>query len=278
MKLFTNLFILTSLLAIACGPTKNDPLQKYKHLNLTKDTPSTTQKVEFKYQPQYIKGDTITKYVGVPVTTTVSNQVLVYVNNCPPEIINEGETPADCAKRLTEYVPQISLDGPVFEVKAYSDEQMLQEASVIFKEGQETTYYVVGKVLYKSIVNFELTFDNLPVGSKVEEIETTDDDNIAKYKITWKPGLELIKGDKISEQSSLATTLTNIEYKDSAQNNYLMETTFSYVSKSTEVPMLLLSSEISDLTAEESTTAEAQTSTTETTVPKTTSSDSGGRR
>lgn len=250
MKLVTNLFIVSSLFVVACGPTKNDPLQKYKHLNLAKDQPTTSQKVVYKYQDKYIKGDKEIVYVPVPVATPVNNQVLVYVNNCPEGIAKEGESLSDCAKRLTDYTPQISLNGPVFEVKAYSDQNLQNEATVIFKEGQETSYFLVAKILYKSLVNFELNFENLPVGATAEEVESPEDDNLVKYKITWKPGMDVLKGDKVSETSSISTTLTNIEYKDTAENNYIMQITMNEIAKSMDVPVVLVSSEVSELQEE----------------------------
>ncbi|MBY0384221.1 hypothetical protein K2X05_03605, partial [bacterium] len=131
MKLFTNLFIVTSLLAVACGPTKNDPLENYKHLNLSKEAQSAPQKVEYKL---------MTEIKEVPVTETK----YVNVETKVPVIIEKPVYLATNAE--VEQAKQISIDGSVYEVKSYSDAGLQKEEALIFIEGQEATYYLQTKV------------------------------------------------------------------------------------------------------------------------------------
>lgn len=254
MKLFTNLFILTSLFTVACGPTKNDPLENYKHLNLSKEAQSAPQKVDYKLVTQIKEVPvTETKYIKEEIKVPVVQEKAVYLVNCPSDLLKESEgNYRQCLENLKTTAEQISIDGPVYEVKSYSDAGLQKEEALIFTEGQESTYYLETKVLYRSKVNFSINIEDQPTNADISEVSKKE--NSVVYKITWKPQ-DVLKNGSTEEKALFKVTLTDLEFTDAnAKNNEVMRVTFEAISKITEKEITVIKKEDAKVSTQPSTT------------------------
>lgn len=249
-----NALLLTIGLAAAlsaCGPSKNDPLEKYKGLNLSSEAQSAPEKVVYKYQDKPVKGDKEIVYVPIYVEKAVEKQVAVYINNCPQaDAQKDSDLFKKCQERLMAKTKLISIDGAVYEIKSYEDPAFSKEASLIFKEDEEKTYYIQAKILYKTDIQFHLLTQGLPKEAKIETL--AEETNKVQLKITWKPSLNAVPDGAPAAQDSLSVTLTDIQYVDAdADNNYIMKLTMDAYSKTKDLDITVLSSESTKLTPED---------------------------
>lgn len=224
MKLFTNLFIIASLLTVACGPTKNDPLENYKHLNLSKDAQSAPQKV---------------KVVEVNSTTEVPVIVTEYVNTETkvPVII---EKPVPFATQAdVEKFKQIFVEGPVYEVKSFSDVGLLKEEALIFIEGKTATYYLQTSILAKGCTaDFNVSIEDLP--GDVSVSDPIKKENSIVYKITWTPK-NVLQNNSNEEKAPFKVTIQeDLKFSCTDEtNNKIAKTTFDALTKTTEKEVIV---------------------------------------
>jgi hypothetical protein len=239
-KTITMFFMLGSLLVAACGPTKNDPLEKYRQLKLTQE-PQTNPTKEV---PFFLTND---KEKVVLQRTTITEGTLVtekpvYILNCPDYLKEKEEDYRACLDRITGKANQISLNGALYEIKVFSDNKFEKPSPLIFLEGRETTYYVQAKILYAADVKFNLDFEQLPETAVKEMI--VNKTNLVQYKITWKPQSGIVKKDEIEEKDLIKVTLKDIEFIDSDKtSNHVVALTFDAISKTQELEIAVLRTE-----------------------------------
>lgn len=262
MKMMTGLFIVGSLMTVACGPTKNNPLENYKHLNLSEQAQASTQKVKYELIKETKEIPVIkTEYVEVKTEVPVIQEKAVYIINCPETLLKESEDNYKaCLENLKSTAEQISINGPVYEVKTYSDAQLQKQEAMIFTEGQESTYYISAKNLFKSNINFNLLIEDYPQDAVVTKIQ--EKTNEAKYKITWTPKKGIVKAGETEARAMIRATLENIQFVDSSEAvNEIMRITFDAVSKTSEKEIIVVkeSPKKSPTTAQTQNTKPAQT-------------------
>jgi hypothetical protein len=268
MKIVISLITVLSLLT-ACGPTKNNPLENYKNLNLSAEAQSAPQKVDYKLVTETKEIPVIQeKIVEVTVERPVIQQQAVYIMNCPASLLQENEgNYRQCLENLVKTSQQISVDGIPYEVKTYSDAGLLKEEAMIFTEGVESSYYINAKVLYRSKVRFDLLVEDQPTTATITEIANID--NSVTYKITWKPQ-GVIEEGTTEDRGTIKVSLTELEYIDaSAYNNNIMQITFDAISKTMTKEILVKKAGATTSTTGTSTpTTGATAPTNEITTPK----------
>ncbi len=238
MKIVITLITVLSLLT-ACGPTKNNPLENYKQLNLSAEAQSAPQKVEYQLVTETKEIPVIQeKIVEVTVERPVEIQKAIYIFNCPESLLQENEgNYRQCLENLVKTSQEIAVDGIPYEVKTYSDAGLLKEEAMIFTEGVESSYYINAKVLYRSKVRFDLTVEDQPTAATVTQIANID--NSVTYKITWKPQ-GVIEAGTTEDRGNIKITLTDLQYIDaSAYNNNIMQITFDAISKTISKEILV---------------------------------------
>ncbi len=268
MKLVISLIAVLSLIT-ACGPTKNNPLENYKQLNLSAEAQSAPQKVEYQLVTETKEIPVIQeKIVEVTVERPVEIQKAIYIFNCPESLLQENEgNYRQCLENLVKTSQQLSIDGIPYEVKTYSDSALLKEEAMIFTEGVESSYYINAKVLFRSKVRFDLTVEDQPTAATVTQIANID--NSVTYKITWKPQ-GVIEAGTTEDRGNIKITLTELQYTDaSAYNNNIMQITFDAISKTITKEILVKKAGTTTSTnSATAPTAGAATPTTDITTPK----------
>ncbi len=239
MKTITSLLIVGSLMTVACGPTKNNPLENYKHLNLSENAQNAGQNVKY----LSVKGDDVvlktTEYVEVKTEVPVIQEKAVYIVDCPESLLkeNEGSYKA-CRDSLKVTADQISIDGPVYEIKTYSDVKLQKQEALIFTEGQESTYYISAKNLFKADVKFSLNIEDYPQNALVSKVSEKTNESL--YKITWTPSKGLVKAGETDSRAMIKASLEDIQYVDASENkNYVMKITFDAISKVSEKEIIV---------------------------------------
>lgn len=243
MKFIVVIFSIMSLLTVACGPTKNNPLENYKHLNLSAEAQSAPQRVEYQLVTETKEVPVIQeRVVEVEVERPVIQQQAVYIMNCPTALLQENAgNYRQCLENLVKTSEQVSVNGIPYEVKTYSNAGLTNEEALIFTEGVESSYYINAKVLYRSKVRFDLLIEDLPTSATVTEIANIE--NSVTYKITWKPQ-GVIENGATEDRGTIKITLNELQYTDaSAYNNEIMKITFDAISKTSSKEILVKKAE-----------------------------------
>ena len=178
------------------------------------------------------------KIVNTETKVAVIQEKPVYIINCPETLLKENEgNYRQCLENLKKTAEQLSVDCSPYEIKSYSDSKLQKEEAMIFTQGQESTYYINAKVLYRSVVQFDLLMEDTPTDAKI--LLVSKNNNSVTYKIIWKPS-NVIKSGSDEEKATMKVTLTDLSFKDASEyNNNIMSITFEAISKTMEKDIIV---------------------------------------
>ena len=218
--------ILAGLQAIACGPTKQDPLEDYRGLQLS-STPQPQQKISFEYVEKQVPGPEINNYVPVTTERAVTVEKLVIV----PE-------------QLQPVVSEITVSEYPILISTTNDKVNRTNNMVFFFEGIESTSCIQVKINFNSAVTFDLDIQGIPENMIKTREQMTDNSayatNTVKYCLKWLAPAGIIAQDATFSEDKITVTIKDLRFTDVDQNkNRAMEMIFNQVSKGRDIPVMI---------------------------------------
>ncbi len=226
VSLMYTLFILVGLQLVACGPTKQDPLEDYKSLELS-ENPQPQEKVVYQYVDKEVSGAVVNNYVPVAteVGVTVEKVVTFYMQD-------------------QQVVEEITISDYPILVSTTNDKVKRTNNFLYFFEESESTSCIEVKINYNSAVTFDYDINGLP-GNLIptREASTSSSEyagNSVKYCMKYAAPTGLIGSDVTYIESKVNVAIKDLKFTDQDQDkNKAMETIFNQLSKNRDVPLMI---------------------------------------
>ncbi|MBY0315213.1 MAG: hypothetical protein K2Q26_06825 [Bdellovibrionales bacterium] len=195
-KLMSSILALSFLIG-ACGPTKNNPIEKYNKQGL------------------------------VPANSpdAANGQPRIEYRHVDKEVVVTKEVPVEVIRYVNREVEQTLAQGQVFQVDAVG--------AARFVEGKANAFTFKVRIL-QGKVKFGVSVANIPEGARLQVIK--EETNLGEYRLEWAPRSGLIPRTQNEMEGEFQIQLSNLQFVDEkAETNTAVKRVFDVIAKTKSI-------------------------------------------